>query len=190
MSEFTDDDLVRLYRDGDADAFDALFDRHHAAAYRFARSILGSAEDAREVLQESFLAVARTARDYTPRGRFRPWLLRIVRNRCLNRLAAERRRREVLGGSVLEFVDPASPEPGPPARLAAAESVAAVLAAFEELPDGPRQALALFTFEGLEYREIAEVVDVPLNTVKTWIHRARLTLARALEESDGEPRAE
>lgn len=184
MTEITDDDLVRLYRDGDADAFDALFDRHHGTVYRFARSMLGCADGALEVTQESFLAVARTARDYTPRGRFRGWLLRIVRNRCLNRIAAEKRRRAVLASSTLRIVEPVSPRATPPEQAVSSERLAAIRAAFEALPPAQRQALALFAFERLRYREIAEVVEVPLNTVKTWIHRARAALAAALEEWD------
>lgn len=182
--QITDDDLVRMYRDGDADAFDALFDRHHGLVYRFAQAMLGCSESARDVLQESFLAVARTARTYTPRGRFRPWLMRIVRNRCLNRLAAERRRRAVLGSGALDAAEPAAKNPGPPERAAAAERKAAVRAALRSLPDSQRQALALYAFEHMKYREIAEILDTPLNTVKTLIRRARASLARVLEETD------
>jgi len=184
MAEIDDDDLVRLYREGDADAFDALFDRHHAVAHRFASALLGNAESAREVLQESFLAVARTARTYVPRARFRAWLLRIVRNRCLNRLAAERRRREVLGTSALLAAEPAGPTPAPPDRAVSGERVARIRAAFGRLPDGQRQALALRAFERMKYREIAEVLEVPLNTVKTLIRRARAALRSALESED------
>jgi len=92
LAELTDDDLVRMYREGDADAFDALFGRHHRSAYAFARAMLADTQAAEDVMQEAFLAVARTAREYEPRGRFRAWLMRIVRNMCLNRLAMEARR--------------------------------------------------------------------------------------------------
>ena len=95
----TDDDLLLMYRNGDVDAFDALFDRHHAAVYSFARTMLGDSLGPEEMLQEAFLTVARQAKKYEPRGRFRPWLMRIVRNRCLNRLAAVKARREMLAAS-------------------------------------------------------------------------------------------
>jgi RNA polymerase sigma-70 factor (ECF subfamily) len=182
MTDIDDDDLVRMYRDGDADAFDALFDRHHATAYRFARAILGDGDGAREVLQESFLAVARTARTYTPRARFRAWLLRIVRNRALNLLAAEKRRREVVAA---HGSDGAVAAPSPVERAIAGERRERVRAAMAALPEGQRQALALFAFERLKYREIAEVLEVPINTVKTLIRRARGALGKALEDEDG-----
>ena len=86
----TDDDLFLMFREGQAEAFDALFDRHYLSVYNFARTMLREAGAAEEILQETFLAVARAAKTYEPRGTFRTWLLRIVRNRCLNRLEAER----------------------------------------------------------------------------------------------------
>lgn len=185
MTEFDDDDLVRMYRDGDADAFDALFDRHHATAWRFARAILGDGDGAREVLQESFLAVARTARTYTPRARFRSWLLRIVRNRALNLLAAEKRRREALAARGSDGAGVAAAEPSPADHAIAGERRERVRAAMAALPESQRQALALHAFERLKYREIAEVLEVPINTVKTLIRRARAALGKALEDDDG-----
>lgn len=181
MENLSDDDLVRMYRDGDAEAFDALFDRHYASVYNFARAMLGNRGGPEEVLQETFLAVARTARKYAPRGRFRPWLMRIVRNRCLNRLESQRVRRAILGGGGLEFVEPASNEPSPAQNVETDEQSQIVRSAVGELPDRQREAIALYAFERMSYREIAEVLEVPINTVKTLIHRARASLAQKLE---------
>jgi RNA polymerase sigma-70 factor (ECF subfamily) len=181
MPDASDDDLIRMFRNGDADAFDVLFDRHYASVYAFARSTLSSRDGAEEILQETFLAVARTARTYTPRGRFKAWLMRIVRNRCLNRLASQRRRRAALGEGPLEPADPASPEPPPTRRAEQNETLAAVRAAMQQLPDRQREALALYAFDELTYAEVAEVLQMPAGTVKTLIHRARANLARVLE---------
>ena len=78
--ELTDDDLMAMYRKGDADAFDTLFDRHYAAVYNFARRMLLDSHRAEDVLQETFLAVMRTAEHYPSKGFFRTWLLRICRS--------------------------------------------------------------------------------------------------------------
>jgi RNA polymerase sigma-70 factor (ECF subfamily) len=94
--ELTDDDLMRLFADGDDDAFQALFDRHFRAVYNFANSMLNNPQRAQDVLQETFLTVVRSAQRYEPRGHFRTWLLRICRNRCLNLLESDRVRREAL----------------------------------------------------------------------------------------------
>jgi RNA polymerase sigma-70 factor (ECF subfamily) len=182
VADLSDDDLVRLYRDGDADAFDALFDRYHAVVYRVARAILGREPAAQDVMQETFLAVARTARRYEPRGRFRAWLMQIARNRSLNRLAADRARAAALRESGLDAAQTVSPEASPPDRAAADEEERAVWAAIGALPDRQREALALHALEGMPYREVADVLGVPMNTVKTLIHRARARVAVALEE--------
>ena len=181
MADVDDDDLLRMYRDGDADAFDTLFDRYRAPVYNFARVMLGEADGAEDMLQEAFLTVARTARTYEPRGRFRAWLMRIVRNLCLNRIQAERVRRRVVAQSGLDIVQPASREPSPPERLERDERMDRVRRLIGELPERQREALVLYAFERMSYREIAEALDAPMGTVKTLIHRARAALARAVE---------
>lgn len=181
MEDISDDDLIRMYRDGDAEAFETLFDRHHRSVYGFARTMLGDSSGPEEVLQETFLAVARTAKTYAPRGRFRPWLMRIVRNRCLNLLAAERARRAAMAEGGLEPVEVASDDRPPGEKLAADEQAAIVRAAIAELPERQREAIALYAFDRMSYRQIAEILEMPINTVKTLIHRARANLARFLE---------
>ena len=109
--ELTDDDLVRLYRDGDADAFDALFDRYHVPVFNFARMMLGSADGADVVMQETFLAVVRSAASYRGRGLFRAWVMRIARNQCLNRMRAEQTRRRILAEGGVGQRNPKEHEP-------------------------------------------------------------------------------
>jgi len=184
----SDDDLIRRYRDGDARAFDVLFDRHHAAVYHFAATMLGEGPAAEDVLQESFLAVARAAREYEPRGRMRAWLMRIVRNRCLNRIEQDRRRREVTGQ--VDAADAVAGDPAPDAGLAADEAAAIVRSAIDELPERQREAITLYAFERMTYREIASVLEMPINTVKTLIHRARASLAAALGPGQRESQRE
>ena len=181
MCDLRDDDLMQMYRDGDADAFDTLFGRHRAPVYNFARMMLGHADGAEDVLQDTFLAVARTARSYEPRGRFRSWVMRITRNLCLNRIQAERVRRRVMAEGGLNVIEPAAHEPTPPERVEADEQMTRLRRLIAELPERQREAIVLYAFEQMRYREIGEVLDVPINTVKTLIHRARATLASALE---------
>jgi RNA polymerase sigma-70 factor (ECF subfamily) len=181
MEQVSDDDLMRLYGDGDADAFDALFDRHYASVYNFARTMLGNRGGPDEVLQETFLAVAQNAEKYAPRGRFRPWLMRIARNLCLNRIQADRLRRAAMAGSDLVLTDRAAESVGPAETVDSDERTAAIRAAIAALPDSQREAITLYAFEQMSYREIAEVMEAPINTVKTLIRRGRASLARKLE---------
>lgn len=177
----TDDDLFLMFREGQAEAFDTLFDRHYLGVYNFARTMVRETGAAEEILQDTFLAVARAAKTYEPRGTFRTWLLRIVRNRCLNRLEAERARRQVLmddpAGIVLQYP---SPEPSPLERACVNEQMDRVRRAVAALPDRQREAIALYAFEEMTYQQIADVLDLPINTVKTLIHRARASLAASV----------
>jgi RNA polymerase sigma-70 factor, ECF subfamily len=177
----TDDDLFLMYREGQVEAFDCLFDRHYLSVYNFARTMVRDPGGAEEILQETFLAVARAGRAYEPRGHFRTWLLRIVHNRCMNRLEAQRVRREILAedpdGLVLQYP---SREPSPSQRMLADEQAALVRRTMQALPDRQREAIALYAFEQMTYQQIADVLDLPINTVKTLIHRARANLAESL----------
>lgn len=180
MSDVRDDDLMAMFSDGDVDAFDTLFDRYRAPVYNFARTMLGRMDGADDVLQETFLAVARTAQRYQPRGRFRPWLFRITRNLCLNRIESDRLRRRVMspGGPVPE---PPAAGPTPAQQAERCEQMAELRRRIAELPERQREAIVLYAFEQMSYRDIGETLGVPLNTVKTLVHRARATLAHALE---------
>ena len=184
--ERSDDELISQYRSGHAEAFEALFERHHGRVYQFARMMLRDAGAAEEVLQEAFLAVARAAGSYESRGQFPAWLMRIVRNLCLNRIESERLRCGALVDAGAADADCPSGQPSPPRSAEAAEEWTAVQRAIAGLPQRQREAIVLYAMEDLSYREIAHVLDVPTNTVKTLIHRARAALAAALADHDEE----
>ncbi len=184
MSERTDDDLMLLYRDGDARAFRKLFERHRGLVYNFARLMLSDADAAEDVLQETFLAVSRVAERYEPRQRFRTWLMRIVRNRCLNHLEHERVRRTAFAEATVVVSRSGGHSPAEQAEVA--EQMRLVSGEIARLPEQQREAIALYAFDAMTYQEIAAILDVPENTVKTIIHRGRATLARALERTERE----
>ena len=182
LEELSDDELIRMYREGDLDAFDALFDRHYAAVYSFARTMLGDSLGPEEMLQEAFMTVARQATKYEPRGRFRPWLMRIVRNRCLNRLAAAKARREMLAGSGMTLIEPSSREPAPDESLRKDERAEAVRAAIAELPEQQRAALVLFSLEQLPQKQVAAIMGCSVEAVKWHVFQARKKLKAHLAD--------
>jgi len=181
LDDISDDELYSMYAEGDIEAFDTLFDRHRNSVYNFAFTMLKDFTKAEDVMQETFLSLARAAKTYEPRGRFRTWIMRIARNGCLNRIESERRRRAAIAESSLEFITPSSPEPLPLDHVETDERVAVIRQAVSDLPERQREAIALFAFERMQYKEIAQVLDMPINTVKTLIHRARASLARSLD---------
>ena len=182
-----DDELMQAYVAGDGGAFGALFLRHSASVYNFARAMLGSDAPAEDALQETFLAVARSAHVYEPRRRFRTWLMRIARNKCLNAMEHCRRQRRQVASLTVEELDPPDAGPDAPSALVARERMAALRQAVERLPERQREAIVLFAYEDMSYREIARVLDVSVGNVKTLIHRGRARLARLYdlgEEAD------
>ncbi len=174
----TDDDLMALVRNGDDDAFDVLFDRHHASVYNLACTLLQDHDGARDVLQDTFLSVLRNAARYRANGTFRAWLLRICRNRCLTLLETARNRRRLRDKAGTDMAVPTPPCVS--RRTHAGDTLRMVQAALRELPERQREAIVLHAVEGLRYREVADVLGTPLNTVKTLIRRARIALAQAV----------
>jgi len=181
VADPSDDELLREYREGDAGAFTTLFDRYSGPVYNFARYSLSEADGAEEVMQEAFMKVAQTAGNYEARGHFRTWLMRIVRNLCVDRIRAAGRRDPVVQVEDFAGLGAQSREKTPAEKAEEAERMHSLRRLLLKLPDGQREAIALYAFEQMTYRDIADVLDVPINTVKTLIRRARLQLVQVFE---------
>lgn len=176
LSEFSDNQLVLLFRNGRRDAFAELFRRHRGMVHRIARRMVGAGPDAEEVLQDAFLRVARAASSYEAKARFSTWLYRIVVNRCLSFRARSGRGRLV----ALPERCPPDPAPGPYERARAGELKASLRREVAGLPDPLCAAFTVVVLEERPYAEAAEILEVPVGTVKTHVHRARLLLRRRL----------
>ena len=159
---------------GDAQAFDALYDRHVGVVFPLLLRIVGTAAEAEEVLQETWLQAWRGAGTYdAARGTVLAWLLNMARSRALDRYRAisSRRRAETRA----EAEPPALPaEPGHVSIRA--ERSRRVREALERLKPRQREVLEIAYFEGLSQSEIAARLAVPVGTVKTWMRQGTLTL--------------
>lgn len=158
-------DLLRRAAGGDSSAVMALYDRHAPVLLALATRVLGSRDEAEEVVQESLIRVWQEAKSYDPaRGGLRAWLCTIARNRALDRL-----RRRSTSTKAAAVPEAAEPPAGPDSLAAGAETAARVRSALASLPDAQRKALELAYYEGLTHTEIAEKTGAPLGTVKTRI---------------------
>ncbi len=137
-------------------------------------------EDAAELTQEVMLRALRHLGGYDPARPFSTWIYAIARNACIDHLRKHRAR----PGLDREVPDRSA---GPEDRAAAAERARHLQAALDELPPLYREVLLLYHYEHLKYREIAEVLDIPIGTVMNRIFRARRKL-RALYEARLEAR--
>jgi len=156
---------------------------HLGAAYNLARWLTRSEHDADDVVQDAYLRAFRGFSGYRG-GDARTWLLRIVRNTSYTWLRQRR------GETVSEGADELGELPDydavdPEAQLIGQADAARVRTALDTLPVELREAVVLRELEGLSYKEIAEVADVPLGTVMSRLSRGRKHLERALREPAG-----
>jgi RNA polymerase sigma-70 factor (ECF subfamily) len=162
----TDEALMLAFQAGSREAFDELFARYRQALYGFFRRRLDSRERAEDLAQETFLAAIRSAPRYQPRALVRTWLYAIA----LKQLAAERRRPTL-----------ASPGIGDePKTVGSPDEALWVREALARLDAIEREILMLREYEQLAYSEIAELLRLPLNTVRTRLFRARVALKNRL----------
>jgi RNA polymerase sigma factor (sigma-70 family) len=173
-----DEDLVRRIARGDRAAFQTLYARHAPAVMSFVHHLTfdrGLAEDA---VQETFLKVWRAAGRFRADGRFVPWLFRIARNTAWNE--TPRRRLRAVGGDGAVGVPRAAG--GAPAEAAVGDSEAARAAqdAVTSLSEALRTAFVLVRLEGRSLEETAEILEVPVGTVKSRVAAAEAALRERL----------
>jgi len=188
-SALSDAVLVARARDGDVRARDVLVERYADRVARIAHRRLRDPEEARDAAQEVFLKAFRSAGSYRPQGQVYTWLYRIAVNHCLNKL---RRRRIV---RFLRWTDPADPDETPPfdppdetpdaaAALATREQWRTTRQAIAALPENQRAVLILTRFEGLSYRQIAEVLGITEGAVESRLFRAMRRLQATQEPGE------
>lgn len=171
---------------GQADALGELYDRYASTALATALRVVGSREEAEDVVHEAFVAVWRKIDRFdAERGALRAWLMTVVRNRAIDRVRARRPKMD------LEDADERSllrtgPNPTWEAALARA-SASEIQVALASLPDEQRRAVELAYFEGYTYREVAELTGVPPGTANGRLRLALAKLREALQGSSGAP---
>ena len=180
-----DEDLMSLIESGDTQAFEALYDRHSRAAYRMAYRIMGKPQATEDLVQEAFLKVWRAAGSYrVHRGSARTWVLSIVHNLGIDQLRSLASRRRVQ-----EITQARAPTSQPSEAFAEAwrnSQSEQVREALRVLPQEQLKVIELAYFSGYTQKEIAELLKVPLGTVKG---RARMGLKKLREYLDSQETA-
>lgn len=182
----SDDELMLRCGRGHTAALSELMDRWHGAAYRYSWRIFRNHHTAEDVVQEFFVKLFRNAGRYQPRGHFTTYFYRVLSNLCFDMLR-KRKRRKHINSIQLDPIRAEGTELEPlvegfdiDSGIVQNEAKEAVHSALSGLPVNVRKALELREFEGLRYREIAEVMDLSLNEIKVLLHRGRKLLARSL----------
>lgn len=177
----TDEELLSRFReDDDAAAFESLVHRYERELFSYLRRYLGSAEMAEDVFQSTFLQIHLKKEHFEAGRRFRPWLYTIATNQAIDAQRRNRRHRMVSldhrtgdegdVGSLVEMLS--GVETTADAKMEEEEAREWVRGAVEELPDALKSALLLVYNQGLKYREAADVLGIPVGTVKSRLHAA------------------
>jgi RNA polymerase sigma-70 factor (ECF subfamily) len=186
LESLTDEQLVTLSRDGNADAFNWLVRRWEGSLFRFARRTLGNSDDARDVCQEALVKAYQNIPRLREGAKFKSWIHHITLNLCRDRFRAAKVRGESLSvEDVAEGVLAGAMAPGQAEsaeRAAASGSVRGVLGELlAGLPHEQRTCLLLREFQGFTSEEISEITGVPSATVRTRIYYGLKAIRRMME---------
>ncbi len=184
MVEPDDLALVERVRGGDVRAFEPLVARYRQRVYRLAFNVLRDAEEAWDVAQEAFIRAYQAIPSFRGQSAFYTWLFRITMNLASDRARQRAARGRAFGSERVEEEewDRALVDPGetPADSAARAEARRRIERALRSLPEHHRAIIMLSDLEGLSYREIAEVLGIPMGTVMSRLHNARKRLRQAL----------
>jgi RNA polymerase sigma-70 factor (ECF subfamily) len=188
----SDEDLLHRFRvNGDPSAFEALVHRYEVELFNYLRRYLGSAEMAEDVFQATFLQVHLRCDQFEEGRRFRPWLYTVATNQAIDAQRRNKRHRMV------SLDNPASgnDDVGTLVQMLAGDGRTAdeqlqdeearewVRSAVDQLPEPLKAALVLVYHQGMKYREAAEVLGIPVGTVKSRLHAAILKLNEAWQRT-------
>jgi RNA polymerase sigma-70 factor (ECF subfamily) len=171
-------ELAARCRAGDAGAFEELYRQHARRLFGLVTRMLGSADEAEDLLQEVFLQAYRKLSGFRGDSALGTWLYRLTMNHCLDHL----RGRQAKMSRATESLDdgsgdePAAASPLVPAAITRVDLERAI----ERLPDGARAAFLLHDVEGFEHREIAQILGISEGTSKSQVHKARMKLRAIL----------
>lgn len=182
MVEASDWELVERTLGGEHRAFETLVRRWERPVFSLAYRLIGSDEDARDVCQETFLAAFRNLKSFRGEAKFSSWLYRIALNACHSR-----QRRQPADSVSLEEqteahgFDPPATTGAVDEALLRDEQAQLVRRALAALPPDMRQVIVMKEYEGMKFHEIADVLGIPVGTVKTRLYTGLNLLRRRLE---------
>jgi RNA polymerase sigma-70 factor (ECF subfamily) len=181
ITEKTDEELLSAYRHGERASFSALVERYQRELFHFLVRFLGDRAAAEDIFQETFLQVHQSADQFDPQRRFRPWLFTIAANKARDLMRSQARRptnplqatispNDDEGGQFIDLMEASEPMPGEAMEREELQKV--VQATIETMPEHLREILLLSYFHQFPYKEISDILGIPLGTVKSRLHAA------------------
>jgi RNA polymerase sigma-70 factor (ECF subfamily) len=195
-AQLTDEQLVGLYRAGETRAYELLLRRYKLELYHFLMRFVHNRATADDLFQETFLQVYTSIETFDTSRRFKPWLFTIAANKARDLLRKSSRTQAIRlstpldsqdqqGRSLIDLME--ADLPLPEENLTSDETKAQVAAAIADLPEHLREVLLLAYFHQFPYKDIADMLGVPLGTVKSRLHAAVATFADRWKQLHGDP---
>ena len=185
LASLADEDLMEHVREGDAEAFEVIFDRHANVAFSLAYRMCGRRSMAEDIVQESFLSLWRSGARYDrSRGSVRSWVLGVVHNRAIDLF----RRDSVRTSKDVADDDAVQRLPAPDSTEQEAQrhdDASQVRVALSDLPDEQRKVIELAYFGGFSHSQIAEMLSLPAGTVKGRMRLGLTKLRVSLDQTSG-----
>lgn len=189
VTEYTDEELLAQFQEGQTESFGAIVRRYERELYGYLRRYLGDSDLADDVFQNTFLQLYTKIGHYEAGRPVRPWLYTIATHQAIDALRRQGRhqavsldqnREELPNGevrSLLELLE--SRGPSPTDTIQGDETRERIRASVDHLPEFLRQVVVMAYYQGLKYREIAEILGIPVGTVKSRLHAALVKLQEA-----------
>ncbi|MGA3066941.1 MAG: RNA polymerase sigma factor [Tepidisphaeraceae bacterium] len=192
-SQLSDEVLFAAYRKGDQPSFTRLLERYQRELFHFLVRFLGDRASAEDIFQETFLQVHQSAHQFDPQRRFRPWLFTIAANKARDLIRSQSRRPanplqasihqgDDESGEFIDLITSAQGLPDEPMQLK--ETQQQVQRIVAGMPENLREILLLSYFHQFPYKQISQMLGIPLGTVKSRLHTAVATFADLWKKSN------
>jgi len=176
-----DHQLIRRAQEGDRRAFETLICRHGERLLRMVRTIARTREEAEDIVQDTFAAAFFKVNTFASRSSFFTWLYRIALNKTISRRRQRRLETTHFGQSLDQTPEMIGPQAAPDQILEREEQISRLRQAIARLEADRQTVLALRDVDGKDYSEIAEILNIPIGTVRSRLHRARADLRELLQ---------
>ena len=179
MSDLSDEAIMEKVQRGETALLELLVARYERSLFNYALRVVNDSGAAEDAFQETFLRIFRKRSSYREGAAFRPWLYQICLNICRDLLRKKSRRPEAELKDEIPISDPA---PGPEALSSSAEMAGNIRGAINSLPEKQRDVFILHYYQCMPYPEIADILEIPVGTVKSRMFHATKTLVDLLQE--------
>lgn len=181
VNSYSDNSLMEDVKDGRVEKLAVLFEKHHVSLYNFFIRLTGNRNTSEDLVQEVFMRMLKYRATYQGRSKFSLWMYQIARNAHIDYL---RKKKNTLPLDD-QWTDPITIEASPAEKLEGGQEVRILRQALAQLPLKKREVLILSRYQNLKYKEIAELMDCRIGTVKAHVHRAIKDLGKIYLELQG-----